>query len=633
MSTGKKWAWLPEEGSRGYYGLLVLFGSFLGMLGGVTASYMNFSLGFFVGGQVLAGILGSSIIFLYDSSENKHAANYMQTMAASVAGMSGMCVLIQAMKWLDIPQPPAWHLITFFTCIGMFGCGIGMMYTPILVDKMKLTYPSGLAVAGILRALTDKILLKQSIGKLGTGTVVGILGGLASSWVKAIEGIGLSTSTLGAGMIVGARIGIPAIGVAIIGDRLTTYFVKIGWLDEGEPYRKILFLIALGAILGAAVISLGHIIFQAARQYFTARKNPPTTTQVEDEPDWKKTDKKRLMAWTVCWAIALFAVATQLLQLPPLYVAIAMGLVLIFILINGISTGISDSNPISSAFVVTVFIIAMVGLRDLAADGESAHVVNAMRIALFCGAILLISTSAGVDMQQDRSTGWRLKTNRTLQFRFQVGGILLGAVMTVVFARLFMNAYPILEIDTYTNQGVEGAGKWQSAMTFKFAGAIRGIVKPKGYITTALQIGLAIGFVTELLRKLIKGWERYQKWVKSGKMAYAADFILDTVVLPSPYASSFGGFVEFNTSLWFGLGGIMSSYAQTLHEEGKAEAHKKVTDAPDEAGSEVPNVEADVVVPPEDMSTNGLIGGGLIAGDALAALGLGLYGLFSTLGG
>lgn len=33
---------------------------------------------------------------------------------------------------------------------------------------------------------------------------------------------------------------------------------------------------------------------------------------------------------------------------------------------------------------------------------------------------------------------------------------------------------------------------------------------------------------------------------------------------------------------------------------------------------------------PEDMSTASLVGGGLIAGDALAALGLGLDGLVAT---
>src|SRR2546423_3777116 len=56
-----RWSWLPAEGSWRYHLLLLSLGVLvLGPLGGVTASYMNFSLGFFVGGQVLAGPVGSA---------------------------------------------------------------------------------------------------------------------------------------------------------------------------------------------------------------------------------------------------------------------------------------------------------------------------------------------------------------------------------------------------------------------------------------------------------------------------------------------------------------------------------------------------------------------------------------------
>src|SRR3954454_17689168 len=107
-SQTTRWGWLPPIGSPKYYILLGAIAIFiLGPLGGVTAAYMNFSLGFFVGGQVLAGILGSAVTYGY-GPEGKHGANYMQTMAASVAGMAGMGVLIQAMTWLGIPMPPAW---------------------------------------------------------------------------------------------------------------------------------------------------------------------------------------------------------------------------------------------------------------------------------------------------------------------------------------------------------------------------------------------------------------------------------------------------------------------------------------------------------------------------------------------
>src|SRR5215470_9169070 len=128
---------LPRIGSPGYHILLSAVAILiLGPLGGVTASFMNFSIGFFVGGQVLAGILGSTVTLPY-GPEGKHGANYMQTMAASVAGMGAIAVLVQAMVWMGLPEPPIWQLVLYFLCIGMFGVGVGMLYTPILVDRMR----------------------------------------------------------------------------------------------------------------------------------------------------------------------------------------------------------------------------------------------------------------------------------------------------------------------------------------------------------------------------------------------------------------------------------------------------------------------------------------------------------------
>ncbi|MGH8673890.1 MAG: hypothetical protein ACREVG_06235, partial [Burkholderiales bacterium] len=92
----------------------------------------------------------------------------------------------------------------------------------------------------------------------------------------------------------------------------------------------------------------------------------------------------------------------------------------------------------------------------------------------------------------------------------------------------------------------------------------------------------------------------------------AADFVVDAVLVPSPYASSFGGFVDWHTSLWFGLGGIFSSVWKWFADwlgKGKARAEGV----------------------PADMSTMSLVGGGLIAGEALAFLTLGIIGLVTLL--
>src|SRR5206468_528099 len=51
-ASAPRWRWLPAPGTWRYHALLLALGILvLGPLGGLTASYMNFSIGFFVGGQ------------------------------------------------------------------------------------------------------------------------------------------------------------------------------------------------------------------------------------------------------------------------------------------------------------------------------------------------------------------------------------------------------------------------------------------------------------------------------------------------------------------------------------------------------------------------------------------------------
>ncbi len=596
-----RWSWLPGQGTWQYYALLGAIGLFvLGPLGGVTASYMNFSLGFFIGGQVLAGILGSTVTYGY-GADGKHGANYIQTIAASVAGLSAMAVLIQAMVWLGLPQPPAWQIVLYLTCIGMFGVGVGMLYTPILVDRLKLAYPSGLAVATILRALTDPVLLKRSIGKLGSGIGIGIASGLGTAKVQLLAATDFSASTFGAGMIVGARIGIPALVGGLVSVAMKPYFVSIGWLQPTDPFRKITFLIALGTIMGAAIVDMAVIFGKAVARVRGAAAGPRAAPQ----EDWKRVDTGRLVLWVLFWGAGVVAIGSTVMQVPVLYLMFALLLVFVFAMVNGISVGISDSNPISSAFVVTVVLLASIGLKNPG-------------IGLLAASILLVSTSVACDMQQDRSTGWRLGTNRRIQFRFQVAGVVVGALLAVLFAKFFMSAYPALSLDQTTLPEAQQPREWTSAMTYKFVGALRSLTDDKPYQRTAIWIGVGIGFAIELARKLLRANGSYRRFASASRAGRTTDFVIDAFVLPSPYALSFGGFVNLPTSAWFAAGSVASSLTDTL-----AHHRRNRKESPEEHGSELP----------PDMSSTSLVGGGLIAGDALAALGIGITGLVSTLAG
>ncbi|HVT06017.1 MAG TPA: OPT/YSL family transporter [Polyangia bacterium] len=603
MSQPPRRRFLPAPGTTGYHlllgGVALLI---LGPLGAVTNAYMTFSLGFAIGGQVLAGILGSTVTYGY-GAEGKHGANYIQTMAASVSGVAGMGVLIQAMVWLGMPLPPAWKLALYFGCIGMFGIGVGMLYTPVLVDRLQLEYPSGHAVANILRALTDARLLRRSIGKLGGGTAAGIaVAGLVSR-VSILERAGVSASTLGAGLIVGSRIGVPTLVMGAIGWALTPWLRASGYLGPHDPFRKIGFLVGLSMIMGAGLVDIAVIGREAIRRVRAQRGSQRPAGAGGG------MGGGRLVAWVAFWAVALILVSTVLLGQPVGYVVFAVGLVFVFVFVNGISTGISDWNPISSAFVVSVLLMSALGLRDPV-------------VAMMAASVLLISTSVGVDMQQDRSTGWRLGSNRAVQFRYQAVGIVLGAVLCVVLTQLFMTAYPVLRVDTFAHPEAR-IGVWQSAMTFKFVGAIRGLGHLAPYQVRALWLGFGIGLGTEVARKLLRASAAYRRFVEGGRAGFAVGWTVDAVLLPSPYASSTGGFLDLSTSAWFAAGSVISSLmAPRLpsprppkQSEGEGEA------SPQEHGDELP----------ADMSTSSLIGGGLIAGESLYTLGAGIAALLALL--
>ncbi|MDN3919298.1 OPT/YSL family transporter [Roseateles violae] len=590
----RRWAWLPPVGGWGYYLLLGAIGMLvLGPLGGITAAYMNFSVGFFVGGQVLAGILGSVVTYGY-GAEGRHGANYIQTTAASVAGMMAMSALIQAMVWMGMPPKPAWQLIIYMLSIAMMAAGIGMLYTPILVERMRLTFPSGLAVANILRALTDPALLRRSVARLFGGMAAGLAGGLAAAKIAAVAATEFSCSTFGAGLIVGARVGIPAIVGGLAFWALTPAFIAAGWLQPGEPFRKIAFLVALGMTLGAAAIDMALILWRAVR-----RLSDPLPDDGIEVPEEQRTGPRasvpRLLLWVAFWSVATIACGMSFFDEPLPIMLAAIVLVAIFALVNGISLGLTDWNPISSAFVVAVLILATLGLNDPG-------------LSLMAGTVVFVACSTAGDMQQDRSTGWRLGSNRALQFRFQAVGLVLGAVLVVASAQLFMAAYPVLKLDQTVMSADEAPVQWTSAMTYKFVGALRSLHDPKPFQITAIWIGLGVGLATELLRKAILLNKTWRRWAASSRAGFATDFVVDAVLLPSPYASSFGGFVNLPTSLWFGAGGIASSLVNTLRPKG---------------------VQAEAL--PADMSTTSLAGGGLIAGDALAALGLGIAGLLAVL--
>lgn len=558
----------------GYYVLLLVLGALvLGPLATLSGTYMNFRLGFFLGGSILAGALGSVIVFVY-GKEARHGANYIQTLVSAMGSLAAMSAVIQTHYWLDLPLPSTGYLILFAMSTGLFGMGIGTKFTPLLVDRWQLKFPSGKAVADMLRAFTDVKLLKKSLATLFGGAFFSFL--LAMGKIPFPASWAVQGATTGAGIIVGARIALPAVVMGAIGWLLTPYLTSIGWLEPGQDYRMIGFYISLAMIFGASVVDVAPAVSSSVKKLL---KGEIGNSRKQGAPIW----------WIVLSGAVMVLTAWLAFDVPLFYVLLAVLLATMFCLMNGISVGVADANPISSAFVVTVLLLIVAG-------------VKAISVALMCSMIVFIAVANGVDLLQDRRTGSYLGSNRMTQTAFNAIGVIIGAPVAVYMAMFFLETFPVLKAVPTSEVA------WSSAMTLKMVGALQGIGGYEPHQLKALLIGLVLGLAISLLRKRFK---RVQ--LEDGRMGFSRnkplDFVVDTVVLPLPYASSFGGFVPFILVFWFGIGGTI---------RGIFDAAKNAFSSSEQSD--------------ESATTNGaeLTGVGLIVGETAAYTWIGLASLWST---
>src|ERR1019366_3367789 len=101
-----------------------------------------------------------------------------------------------------------------------------------------------------------------------------------------------------------------------------------------------------------------------------------------------------------------------------------------------------------------------------------------------------------------------------------------------------------------------------------------------------------LGLLIEVIRKLLKSNPHYKEFSTRSPSGRISDFVLDAFLLPSPYASSFGGFVELLTCYWWAGGSVLASVYDTVQAKLKPPQAKPAEGAL-----------------PEDMSTMSLVGG------------------------
>src|SRR5260221_4799881 len=147
-------------------------------------------------------------------------------------------------------------------------------------------------------------------------------------------------------------------------------------------------------------------------------------------------------------------------------------------------------------------------------------------------------------------------------------------------------------------------------MTYKFVGALKGITAAQPQVMAALQLGIALGLVIEILRKLIKTRPQYKQFVAGSRTGKVTDFLLDAVFLSSPYASSFGGFVELPSVLWWTAGGVVASLYNELMP---APSSRRAKSSREQGSADSAGDSGGAAGLPSGFRTTCLVGGGAIA--------------------
>ena len=226
-------------------------------------------------------------------------------------------------------------------CIGMFGVGVGHALhadpgrpaaAHVSVGACRRQHP----------ARADRSGAAQAVGHRACSAAWRWESPAASARRRSalLGAIDLSTSTFGAGMIVGARIGIAAIVGGLVGWAMIPYFVSIGWLKPGEPFRK-------DHVPDRARNDHGrgaHRRLADPLPRVSARRESARAQSRSSRKTGSAPTSRMLVVWVVFWGIGIVVTGSQVLHQPVGYLVFAVLLVFVFAMVNGISVGMVDSE-------------------------------------------------------------------------------------------------------------------------------------------------------------------------------------------------------------------------------------------------------------------------------------------------
>ncbi|MCB1060175.1 MAG: OPT/YSL family transporter [Calditrichaeota bacterium] len=548
----------------------LLSGLIVGSLIGASNVCIGLKIGWTFGASITAAIISFAIFKAfagvlsrpYTAKENLITAT-AGSAAGTMASAGGFVACIPALElYLKETAGPG-HDLTYFQlviwaiAVAFLGVFFAIPLRKQMVVKEKLRYPTGTAAAETIKAMYSsgveamkkakllfyaaifaavvKILFSikpiglehfsdfslDDIGLVGVG-IMGIP--LASLRM----GISLSPMMLGAGILIGPKVGWSLFAGSILAWGIgAPMLVDLGIVVPENPnnvyhaaFRWLLWPgVALMVAAGFASLALQYKTiantFGSFKKLLQGRKVEAVQDEEEDAPD------PFPIKW---WAVGMVAATTLTTVLAKLYFGIPvwMGIlaVILSFLIASIAvraTGETDINPVGAMGKITQVVYGGLDPGKIPTN-------------LMAAGITAAGASQSGDLMHDLKAGYMLKVSIRKQVIAQIIGVVMGVFTAAAVYRLLTAAYTIPG-DQFSGPAVMA---WH-AMAQLLAEGIKSL---PAHAMTAATIGAIIGFAMPFIAK-IKG---VGKW------------------LPSPIALGIAFMVTPYSSLSMWLGAVITSY-------------------------------------------------------------------------
>lgn len=530
----------------------VILGIILAMVLAGSNAYLGLKIGQTVTACIPAAVISMAILRLFKNS-NILENNMVQTIASAGETLAaGVIFTLPALILMGFWKTfPFLETVAIASIGGIMGVLLSVPLRRALIVEHPLPFPEGVATAEVLKAGDGKVngakdmmtagLMAAGIKFLQSGLQV--VGETASAFTTVGStvfgfGTGLAPVLIGAGYIVGIRIGICLLSGAIV-----TWLIAIpiygalnGLPEAGSAAKMASMLwsqklrfVGVGAmIVGGiwALLSLVKPITSAVKSSFDAVKN----THLTEKVDIPRTDRDMPMTYVLFGSLALvppvFILFTYLINANDMPVSsglfwatITFSTVFAFFVgflcsaIGGYMAGIvgSSSNPLSGITIGAVLSVSLLLLAILGTQVDfSIHADDALSAAatsIIIGAVICCAASMSCDNLQDLKTGQLVGATPWKQQALLMVGVIAGAIVITPILQLLYAAYGIG--DSFPRPGMDPAQALAAPQATVMASVAKGVFFRNlewSLVILGALIGVSIIIFNKLLKSMGSDW-------------------------------------------------------------------------------------------------------------------------------